>query len=315
MVLSHRETRHELPARPSPLSASLDQPVVRPSFDDRDRVRLRRRQGRCGGARRGGGLEPQRLCRPVRRVRRKHRDGGERAADEPHAAAVAADDGHRSRWDLRVPTACSADRGGGRPRWPADRGKRRSRGEAFTGTNRGSDRRLQHCQARTGRSDEDVGPGAGRRRDRDELCRPWRDRRPDDGPGRPGSSRNGPPGVALGRLGDAREIAAVASFLASPSASSVTGVSWPVDGGMPQLGPQAGSHLESRSWRTPSRARRRPRRHRTRSTPAVQDCGGRASRVRGAGPPWSNRRAGRRSCGSPRRPRRGSVRGSRSGRG
>ena len=48
------------------------------------------------------------------------------------------------------------------------------------------------------------------------------------------------PGVPLGRPGDAREIAAVIGFLASPQASYVTGASWPVNGGMLQIGPQAG---------------------------------------------------------------------------
>lgn len=58
------------------------------------------------------------------------------------------------------------------------------------------------------------------------------------------------PGVPLGRPGDAREIAAVITFLASSQASYVTGVSWPVDGGMLQMGPQAGSHITSDDWRT-----------------------------------------------------------------
>jgi NAD(P)-dependent dehydrogenase (short-subunit alcohol dehydrogenase family) len=57
------------------------------------------------------------------------------------------------------------------------------------------------------------------------------------------------PGVPLGRPGDAREIAAVIAFLASAQASYVTGVSWPVDGGMLQMGPQAGSHITSDDWR------------------------------------------------------------------
>jgi NAD(P)-dependent dehydrogenase (short-subunit alcohol dehydrogenase family) len=57
------------------------------------------------------------------------------------------------------------------------------------------------------------------------------------------------PGVPLGRPGDAREIAAVIAFLASPQASYVTGASWAVDGGMLQMGPQASSHLTSDDWR------------------------------------------------------------------
>lgn len=57
------------------------------------------------------------------------------------------------------------------------------------------------------------------------------------------------PGVPLGRPGDAREIAAVIAFLASAQASYVTGASWPVDGGMLQMGPQAGSHIPHDDWR------------------------------------------------------------------
>jgi NAD(P)-dependent dehydrogenase (short-subunit alcohol dehydrogenase family) len=59
------------------------------------------------------------------------------------------------------------------------------------------------------------------------------------------------PGVPLGRPGDAREIAAVIAFLASAQASYVTGANWPVDGGMLQMGPQAGSHITTDEWRTP----------------------------------------------------------------
>lgn len=57
------------------------------------------------------------------------------------------------------------------------------------------------------------------------------------------------PGVPLGRPGDAREVAAVVAFLASRSASYVTGASWVVDGGMTQMGPMAGSHLRGDAWR------------------------------------------------------------------
>ncbi len=57
------------------------------------------------------------------------------------------------------------------------------------------------------------------------------------------------PGVPLGRPGDAREIAAVIAFLASPASSYVTGASWPVDGGMLPMGPMA-SELPEDSWRT-----------------------------------------------------------------
>lgn len=57
------------------------------------------------------------------------------------------------------------------------------------------------------------------------------------------------PGVPLGRPGDAREVAAVIAFLASPASAYVTGASWAVDGGMLQMGPQAGSHIENNTWR------------------------------------------------------------------
>jgi NAD(P)-dependent dehydrogenase (short-subunit alcohol dehydrogenase family) len=59
------------------------------------------------------------------------------------------------------------------------------------------------------------------------------------------------PGIPLGRPGDAREVAAVIAFLASPASSYVTGASWAVDGGMLQMGPQAGSHIAGHSWRNP----------------------------------------------------------------
>ena len=59
------------------------------------------------------------------------------------------------------------------------------------------------------------------------------------------------PGVPLGRPGHAWEVASVIAFLASPEASYVTGASWAVDGGMLQMGPQAGSHLTSGDWRRP----------------------------------------------------------------
>lgn len=57
------------------------------------------------------------------------------------------------------------------------------------------------------------------------------------------------PGIPLGRPGDAREVAAVIAFLASAGASYVSGSSYVVDGGMLQMGPQAGSHLPHDDWR------------------------------------------------------------------
>lgn len=57
------------------------------------------------------------------------------------------------------------------------------------------------------------------------------------------------PGVPLGRPGNAWEIANVIAFLASPASSYVTGAAWVVDGGMLQMGPQAGSHITSNDWR------------------------------------------------------------------
>src|SRR3954470_5521079 len=72
----------------------------------------------------------------------------------------------------------------------------------------------------------------------------------DEDPRRGGEDKKRP-GVPLGRPGDAREIAAVVAFLCSPAAAYVTGASWPVDGGMLQMGPMAGSHLTSDDWRRP----------------------------------------------------------------
>jgi NAD(P)-dependent dehydrogenase (short-subunit alcohol dehydrogenase family) len=57
------------------------------------------------------------------------------------------------------------------------------------------------------------------------------------------------PGIPVARPGDAREVAAVVGLLCSPEAGYVTGASWAIDGGMLQMGPMAGSHLEGDAWR------------------------------------------------------------------
>jgi NAD(P)-dependent dehydrogenase (short-subunit alcohol dehydrogenase family) len=61
----------------------------------------------------------------------------------------------------------------------------------------------------------------------------------------------GRPGIPVARPGDAREIAATVAFLCGPDSGYVNGASWVVDGGMLQMGPQAGSHLDSDDWRRP----------------------------------------------------------------
>ncbi|WP_455905031.1 SDR family oxidoreductase [Microbacterium sp.] len=57
------------------------------------------------------------------------------------------------------------------------------------------------------------------------------------------------PGIPLGRPGDAREVAALIAFLASPPAAYISGASVVIDGGMLQMGPQAGASIESYEWR------------------------------------------------------------------
>lgn len=58
------------------------------------------------------------------------------------------------------------------------------------------------------------------------------------------------PGIPLGRPGHADEVAAVIAFLASRDAGYVTGASIVVDGGMLQMGPQAGAAIGNDRWRT-----------------------------------------------------------------
>jgi NAD(P)-dependent dehydrogenase (short-subunit alcohol dehydrogenase family) len=56
------------------------------------------------------------------------------------------------------------------------------------------------------------------------------------------------PGVPLGRVGGAHEMAAVIAFLCREEASYVTGSSLVADGGMLLMGPHGGSDLPDRSW-------------------------------------------------------------------
>lgn len=58
------------------------------------------------------------------------------------------------------------------------------------------------------------------------------------------------PGIPLGRPGDAREVAALIAFLASPEAAYISGSTLVIDGGMLQMGPQAGAAITSDDWRT-----------------------------------------------------------------
>jgi len=57
------------------------------------------------------------------------------------------------------------------------------------------------------------------------------------------------PGIPLGRPGDAREVGAAIAFLASRAAGYITGTSLSVDGGMLQMGPQAGAAIADHDWR------------------------------------------------------------------
>lgn len=76
-----------------------------------------------------------------------------------------------------------------------------------------------------------------------EIATPMNDMEPED------ATRTRRSGIPIGRPGEPREIADVVAFLASPASSYVTGASWSVDGGMLQMGPQAGSHLRDDAWR------------------------------------------------------------------
>jgi hypothetical protein len=58
------------------------------------------------------------------------------------------------------------------------------------------------------------------------------------------------PGVPLGRVGSAYEMAAVIAFLCREEASYVTGSSYVADGGMLLMGPHGGSDLPDDSWRS-----------------------------------------------------------------
>ena len=155
-------------------------------------------------------------------------------------------DVHQPGRGLRLPApGRPADGQGGSGR-PADRGHQRARAPAA-----GRIRAVRRGQARARRADEDLRAGARAVRHHRQLPGAGGDRHPDDRADRRrpahGEAAGHPARPAGRRPGDGRGD----RLPGRPGVELRDRGVLVADGGMLQMGPQAGSHLESDDWRTP----------------------------------------------------------------